>query len=192
MTWDKYAEVLVAIGTLALATATIYSIRASNKREKIRVEEQRNTEVRDRKEKLYNEIIKWSIEILREYTSLSQYCDVFYDDKGRPFVNDEEDKLSNIYKSHLLNSFQALRDQGKYITKIASSVSLSTEENVKELWELLTKLIGLLEKIRIGVEFDATIPSVIEIDNAINGIAPLCNNIISETAKAKLGLADIN
>lgn len=59
LAWDKYAEVLVAIGTLALAGVTYYSIRESNKRERNRIQEQKDKEKRDRKERLLNEIIEW-------------------------------------------------------------------------------------------------------------------------------------
>lgn len=57
--WEGYADVLVAIGTLALAGMTLYSTRQSNKREQERIIESQNVEIRDRKERYIDEIIIW-------------------------------------------------------------------------------------------------------------------------------------
>ena len=50
----------------------------------------------------------------------------------------EQDKIYEIHRSRLLNIFQSLRDEGKYITKIAPRVNIKTGENSNQLWELKT------------------------------------------------------
>jgi hypothetical protein len=184
----EYASVFAGLAAIIVAIGAFTSIEESRRLRR----ESLTRESRDRTERLYDSVLRWAMDILRAYTSLSQICVVFYNEAGRPFVEDEESRSHELYSSRLLNSFQALRDEGKYVTKIAPRVGVRTGENASELWQLLTNLIRLLDSLRIGVETDTNIPSIVEIDKAIDRIAPLCNEIIAETAEAKLSLAAID
>ncbi len=83
-------------------------------------------------------------------------------------------------------------DEGKYITKIAQRVSDKTDNDARKLRDVLAEVIHLLDGVRIGCLYGADIPSILEIDRTNERIAPLCNEIIEETAKAKISLTDLS
>ncbi|MBI2869732.1 MAG: hypothetical protein HYX96_07905 [Chloroflexi bacterium] len=185
--YPQYANVFSGMATVIVAIAAFISIEDSRRLR----EDNARYQSRGRTDKLCDEVLTWTMAVLREYTEISKYCMVLYEgETNKPYIEDEEDKLQGLYRSRLLSNFQALRDEGKYITKIARLISVQTEQDANRLWEQLTKLIRLLEDLRIAVEFGTNIPSLLKIDEAIEDFASLCNKIISETAKAKLRLIE--
>lgn len=173
-----FATGIMAIGTLILAGFTFWNIRSSN----------RNTKL-DRQDRLLDSMLEWATNVLAASTPVSQKILVFSGSSER-FVEDEEGTWKALANIEILRPLQAQREKGKYIRKIAGIAGVTAEQKADDLWNVLTKLVELLDDVRVFLEVGADPPSPIDISDETAKIPPLCNSIIEETAATKLRIAN--
>ena len=171
---------IMAIGTLILAGFTFWNIRSSNRNNKL-----------DRQDRLLDSMLEWATGALAASTPVSQRILAFSEEgSDERFVEDEIgtwDALNNI---EILRQLQVQREKGKYIRKIARIAGVIAEQKANDLWDVLTKLIDLMDDVRVCLEVGADPPSPLDILDETAKISPLCNSIIEETAATKLRIAN--
>ncbi len=189
--YPALADAWVAIGTLALAFVTFvlvgltwWNIQLNSKKEN-----------RDRKEQYIRETIDWAMGILRMSSDL--WSVTGYREQGII--------LAKRRSIELTSNAQALRDKGKYITKISTIVERTVGSKTGKLLDELTEItrmlddVCLLENLDEGVSLQKTSEdgTVIRIDIDMawkivekhrSELAPLYNSVIDKSSEANLKL----
>ena len=184
MTEPKYADAFTGMATIIVAIAAFGSIEESRRLRRENAEK----EARDRKDNIRSEVLGWALDTLKSYSLFYNIICVIYDDKGRPFVEDENAQIHGLYSSSLESEFSGLRDRAKYIKLISHEINNKAENSVMELWVTLTELVRYLSSIRVAIDVGADAPSVFEGNKIALKISEPCNTVIEEIAKEKLKL----
>ena len=174
---------VLAWATILLAFFTFRTIENSSNRDKI-----------NRNERLLNEVIQWAISVWRLHSDLYSLTE-----SVRLDMQEVSYRNFNDLHSDVMN----LRDNGKYISKIAIIAGQSVGEDAEKLYTELTKIASLLDNVRIyneidgsGVTFITTLDAFMKdtgtnrdtVERHLEEITSLCNSIINNVAQAKLDI----
>lgn len=174
---------VLAWATILLAFFTFRTIENSSNRDKI-----------NRNERLLNEVIQWAISVWRLHSDLYSLTE-----SVRLHMQEVSYRNFNDLHSDVMN----LRDNGKYISKIAIVARQSVGEDAEKLYTELTKIASLLDNVRIyneidgsGVTFITTLDAFMKdtdtnrdtVERHLEELASLCNSIINNVAQAKLDI----
>lgn len=152
---------LVAWGTLMLAIATFTLIKTSKDQENQRRQDELAKEMRDRKERLLNEIIEWAIDMTR--------CEVPLDPAFTRIEDSEQSRrLIHVLISNEEVNVKARWGKGQYVLTAILPDWLELREAVEGLYNDAGNLLELLRKSRDAVnanKLDEFSQANIEISN---------------------------